>query len=260
MFWDLYKRLFIALTITVCLILPAKSEDFSRYMSDVNEKIQNIWNPPEGIIEGHTEVVFKVDKTGNLLYYHIAEPSGNKAFDKSAVETIKKCPFNELPANSENEYITIRYSFDLHAADSEKMKQYAELAEKYSTSDKKLALKYLDMAIGEIKGDSISYFLYARRCKINKELGNIDAANKDLAEFKKLKSLNNEKRIKACKKEAQANNDPFAYFTLANAYEAAGDYNNALAAINQAINMTPLNHSYKRYRAEMIIKRDREIN
>ena len=260
MFFDLSKRLFIALTITICLILPANSEDISSYMADVNEKIQNTWKPPEGIIEGHTEVIFKVGKTGDLLYYHIVEHSGDKAFDKTVVETLKNCPFNELPDDAESECITVRYSFDLHAADSEKMKQYAELAEKYSYSDKKLALKYLDMAIDEIKGDSLAYFLYARRCKINKELGNIEAANKDLAEFNKLKNLNNEKRIKVCRRKAQESNDPFAYFALANAYESAGDFDNALASINQAISMTPLNNAYKRYRAELIMRHDKEIN
>ena len=260
MFWDLYKRLFIALTITISIVMPVKSEDFNSYMADVNEKLQDLWTPPEGVIEGHADVVFKLDKTGDLLYYHLIQKSGDTKFDKSVVEALKKCPFNEFPHDSKQEYITINYSFDLHIADTDKMQKYAELAERYYNSDKHLALKYLDMAIDEIQGNSLAYFLYARRCKINNELGNKEAANNDLAEFSRLKALHDEKRIKLCRQEANNEKTPYAYFTLANAYEAAGDFDNALISINQAISMTPLNNAYKRYRAELIMRHDKEIN
>ena len=241
-------------------MLPAKSEDFGGYMSDVNKRIQKTWTPPNDIMDSHAEVLFRVNKYGEVLYSQITKSSGNSEFDKSVKEALNHCVFDEFPADSKREFITIQYSFNLHSADTERMKEYAELAEKYYSCDKNLALKYLDMAIEEIKGDSCSYFLYARRCKLNNELGNKEAANSDLAEFERLKALNDEKRIRACKKDVQEIGSPFAYFSLANAYDAAGDYENAIVAINQAIKMTPLNNAYIRYRADIIIRHDNELN
>ena len=39
---------------------------------------------------------------------------------------------------------------------------------------------------------------------------------------------------------------------LANAYDVAGDYRNAIEELDKAIAMTELNNSYKRYRAELV--------
>ena len=254
MFWDDFKKYIIALSITFLAAIPAFAADFSEYMADVQDRIMNCWNPPEDMLEGHADVIFKISSNGEVLSSELVQSSGNEAFDKSVKETLSKCMFRKLPEDSKKEYITIKYSFNLHAADSEKMKEYAELAERYYNSDKQLALKYINLAINEIRGDSYSYFLYARRSKLYKELGNLEAAKADLAEFNQLKDLYYQKKIRACKKNALEENTPYSYFTLASAYDAAGEYDNAIGAINKAIAMTPLNHAYIRYRAEMIMK------
>lgn len=258
MFWDVFKKYIIALTITLACILPAGAADFSAYMEDVQERIMNSWNPPEDIIEGHADVIFRINRNGEILSSEIIQSSGNSDFDNSVKEVLERCSFRELPTDCDKEYITVKYAFNLHIADSQKMKEYAELAEKYYNSDKQLALKYLNLAINEINGDSYSYFLYARRCKLNKELGYTEAANADLAEFNRLKAMYGQKRIRACKRMVQEENTPYSYFTLASAYDSAGEYNNAINAINQAIAMTPLNHAYIRYRAEMVMRHDRQ--
>ena len=71
---------------------------------------------------------------------------------------------------------------------------------------------------------------------------------------KKRKIIYDAQRINKCKEALKEEETPFAYFTLANAYELAGDYQNALFNIDKAISMTELNHAYKRYRAEIIMK------
>ena len=116
------------------------------------------------------------------------------------------------------------------------------------------ALDIIDKAIKSIEGDPAAYFLYARRYKINKLMGNTAEAQKDMAECKRLKIAYDRRRIAKCKEALLQDETPFAYFTLANAYELAGDYQNALYNIDKAIGMTDLNQAYKRYRAELIMK------
>ena len=61
-------------------------------------------------------------------------------------------------------------------------------------------------------------------------------------------------RLSEVIKALEKDETPFAYFTLANAYELAGDFQNALNSIDKAISMTELNNAYIRYRAEMIMR------
>ena len=232
--------------------------DFSGYMQDVRDKIQKSWNPPEVMEEGRVDLIFKIDKSGDLISYQIKQGSGNHLYDESAIEALKKAsPFKILPADCNREYITVKYSFESSIVKTDKVKELVQISEKYTNVDNKLALNYIDRAIQEIQGDYASYFLYARRHKINKLMGNNSEAESDLAQCKKLKALYDKRRINTCKKAAEIDPTPFAYFTLANAYELAGDYNNAIINIDRAISMTELNQAYKRYRAEIVMKRNK---
>jgi tetratricopeptide (TPR) repeat protein len=85
-------------------------------------------------------------------------------------------------------------------------------------------------------------------------MGDAEAAKADIAESKRLKAVYDSQRINKCKEALALEETPFGYFTLANAYELAGDYQKALFNIDKAISMTELNHAYKRYRAEIIMK------
>ena len=93
--------------------------------------------------------------------------------------------------------------------------------------------------------------MYEKRSRIKKALGDINGANDDYAESRRLKEKYDLKRIKTCKLIAEMEHTPFSYFYLAHAYEIAGDYENALDAIDKAIELTELNNQYKRYRAEL---------
>ena len=229
--------------------------DFSDYMTSLKEKIHKMWIPPEVLEEGHAVVIFKLDRSGEIVSTRVEESSGNEVFDASALDVLAKAsPFGEFPNSSNRDYITIKYSFDSSIVKTDKMKEYVENAEKLYNINNQMALHYIDLAIKEIEGDSACYFLYARRYKINKALGNIQSAESDLQECKRLKPIYDKKRINACKLNVETEGTPFSYFALANAYDAAGDYSNAINALNQAIKMTPLNNTYKRYRAEIILK------
>ena len=231
------------------------NEEFGSYMAEVGDKISKNWTPPDVIEEGHATVVFKLDKNGEVLSSYIKESSGNSLYDQSALNSIQKAaPYKNFPSDSTRDNITIVYSFDSSIVNANEVKALVERAERYVNKDNTMARSLLDQALKSIEGDPASYFLYARRHKIDKLMGDTEAAKADLEKCKMHKIAYDKRRIEKCKEALSQDETPFAYFTLANAYELAGDYQNALHNIDKAISMTELNHAYKRYRAEMIMK------
>ena len=230
-------------------------EEFGDYMTSVQDKITKTWTPPDVLEAGHAKVVFKVDRNGNLISSQIRESSGNTLYDEMALNAVQKAsPYAEFPLNASRDSITVMYSFDSSIVSANEVKDIVARAERYINVDNRKARSILDEAIKSINGDPASYFLYARRYKLDKALGDTEAAQADYDKCKELKVAYDKRRIAKCKEALTQDETPFAYFTLANAYELAGDYQNALNSIDKAISMTNLNHAYIRYRAEMIMK------
>ena len=271
MFWGMStKSLLLAGVFALFCITPGYAEhfdyhgyqgqavnqyDMSEYMADLNKKIEENWQAPQILEEGKVSVIFKIDKDGRIIHTEVEKSSGNAVFDESAINTVKKtAPFPPLPIDSKREFLTLRYNFESSIIKTDQMKKYVENSERYFNVDNRTALKYIDLAIKEIEGNGECFFLYARRYKINKALGDMEAAKSDLEKCQKFKKLYDENRIRICKKMVKDENSAFAYFSLASAYDSAGDYPNAIMAIEKAISMTDLNHSYKRYRAEIIMR------
>ena len=128
--------------------------DFSQYMENLQAKLKKNWICPDFLEEGHIRVLFKVDREGYVISGDILESSGNPVFDESAINAIHKSePFGVFPANTSRETITVNYSFDTSFVKTDKMKEYYELAKRYTYSDKKEALKYINLAIEEVHGD-----------------------------------------------------------------------------------------------------------
>ena len=227
--------------------------DFSEYMQNVRNQLQKNWIYPDFLEEGHIRVLFKLNREGYVVAGDILESSGNLIYDESAVNAIHKSePFGKFPENSSRETITINYSFDTTFIKTDKIKNLYEQAKRYTYSDKQLALKYINEAIEEVGTDNESYFLYKRRAKIKEGLGDHLGAKEDLETYEKLKSRVDIKRVHLLKRQAEIEDSAFAYYYLAYAYEQIKDYENALTAIDKAIERTDLNQQYKRYRAELI--------
>ena len=227
--------------------------DFSEYMDNVRNKLHKNWSHPDFLEEGHVRVLFKLDRNGYVIAGDILESSGNSVYDESAVDAIHKSePFGKFPENSTRQTITINYSFDTSLVKTDKMKEYYDLAKRYTYSDKKEALKYINLAIEEVKGDCESYFLFKRRAKIKEGLGDHLGAREDYAEYEKLKAKVDIKRVHALKRRAEFEDSAFSYYHLAYAYEQIKDYEGAIWAINKAIERTDLNQSYRRYRTELV--------
>ena len=225
---------------------------FADYMDTVRGKIQKHWNNPELIDEGHAVVQFKLNRDGELCACDIKESSGNKFFDEFALNALQKAaPFGEFPEDSTRNMITIQYSFDSSPVKTDRMKKIVADSEKFINIDNQMARKLIDEAIREADGDSVAYFLYARRYKLDRLMCDPEAAEKDLAECKRLKDIYDKNRIQTCERALEKEETPFAHFALANAYDLAGDYEKATEEIDKAISMTELNNAYKRYRVEI---------
>ena len=227
--------------------------DFSDYMTNVKKKLQKNWVYPDFLEEGHVRVLFKLDREGNVIAGDILESSGNPVYDESAVNAIHKSePFGKFPENTTRQSITINYSIDTSFVKTDKIKELYEQAKRYTYSDKKLALEYIDKAIADVGSDSESYFLYKRRAKIKEGLGDHLGAKEDLEQYTKLKARSDIKRVHLLKHQAEIEDSAFAYYYLAYAYEQIKDYEGAIWAINKAIERTDLNQQYKRYRTELV--------
>ena len=227
--------------------------DFSDYMENVKSKLRKNWSYPDFLEEGHARVLFKLDRKGYVISGDILESSGNPVYDESVVDAIHKSePFGDFPANTTRQSLSINYSFDSSLVKTDKMKEYYDMAKRYAYSDKKEALKYINLAIEEVHGDSESYFLYKRRANIKEGLGDHLGAKEDYEQYEKLKAKVDIKRIHALKHRAEVEDTAFAYYHLAYAYEQLKDYENAIHAINKAIERTDLNQQYKRYRTELV--------
>ncbi len=251
------KLLFLCLGLF--LINPVCAvEDFSEYMDGVRRKIQKSWCPPECLEkDGHALIKFSITRQGDIYAAQILESSGDKFYDASAIEALKKAaPFDNFPAATARGSLTINYSFDTEVVNTGNMQKHLAEAKKYYNVNNHLALYHITNAIKEVEGDINSYFLYGKRSKIKAALGDEDGAQADMEESKRLKAKYDKKRIMASRVYAEMEQSPYAYFALANSYDIAGDYENAIKAIDKAIGMTDLNNQYKRYRVELIQKKE----
>ena len=236
---------------------PTRNEkvqnDFSEYMQEVQNKLQKNWLVPDFLEEGHLRVLFKIDRDGNVISGDVLESSGNPVYDESAINAIHKSePFGKFPESSTRQYLTINYSFDMTLIKKDKVKELYEQSKRYMYSDRNLALQYINEAIRDAGFDDESYFLYKHRAKIKEGLGDHLGAKSDSEIAMEKKKHVDIKRIHLLKRQAEIEDSGFIYYYLAYAYEQIRDYDNAIWAINKAIERTDLNQQYKRYRTELV--------
>lgn len=229
-------------------------EDFSEYMSSVQEKLRTLWQPPDFMEEGHVRVYFKLNRQGKVVASDIIESSGNDIYDESALDAIKKAdPFGEFPEQTLREHIAIKYSFDTVLIEEERMKGYYELAKKYTKSDPLKAIEYLNLAINEVGGEEASCFLYKRRADLKTLLGNTDEAQADYDKYNLFLERARIKRMHLLKHLTETQDSAYLYHYLAFAYEELDDYDNAMLAINKAVEKSDYSNegNIKRYKKHL---------
>lgn len=230
-------------------------DDFTDYMTALQDKLQKNWQPPDFMEEGHVKVYFKLNRHGQLMAASVIESSGNDIYDESALEALKDCaPFGEFPADSTKESISIKYSFDTILIEEERMHGYYELAKVNLKKNPRMALEYINMALNKVGGDEASYFLYKKRAEIKEALGDYDGATKDYESYNKFVKRMNIKRVHLLEHIAETKQSAYLYHYLAYAYEQVNDYPNAITAIDKAIELTYENWNLKRYRNQLVQK------
>lgn len=93
-----------------------KEPYFDVYMTNLQDKIKNNWNPPKGGENSNVILLFKVDRSGNVLSTKILKSSNNFAIDNSALEALKKSkPLKPLPKEFKGKDVDIQFTFDYNA-------------------------------------------------------------------------------------------------------------------------------------------------
>lgn len=221
-------------------------EDFAEYMDNVQTRLHLNWRPPDFLEEGQVRVFFKIDRNGNIISANILESSGNDLYDASALEAIRKsAPFGEFPEQTAREYIAINYLFDTVMIEESRMKGYYDMAKRFSHSEPEKALGFLNLAIEQVGGEEASYFLYKHRSEIKYALGDIEGAQKDFETYSAYCKNANVKRVHLLKYLSELDKSSYNYFYLAYAYEQINDYENAIKALDIAIEMDNLDFSGK---------------
>lgn len=91
----------------------SKEPYFDTYMTNLQDKIKSNWNPPKGRESSNVVLLFKVDRSGNVLKTKIMKSSNNTAIDTSAIEALKKSePFEPLPKEFKGKDVDVQFNFD----------------------------------------------------------------------------------------------------------------------------------------------------
>lgn len=74
---------------------PASKGDISPYRRDMLKRVASTWHPKQS--DKTITVSIKVAKDGKLSDCSVVQSSGDKAFDKDAIDSIKTTSFAPLP-------------------------------------------------------------------------------------------------------------------------------------------------------------------
>lgn len=87
--------------------------DFTQYLRNLEKKIKSCFHVKNKLkfVNSQVEILFKIDKNGNLKSYKITKSSNIKEFDDNAIAAIlKAAPFDQFPKGSQEE-IEIMFTF-----------------------------------------------------------------------------------------------------------------------------------------------------
>ncbi len=87
--------------------------NFIAYVDRLENKVKSNWTIPHGKLYKKTIILLDIDKKGKLLSANIANFSGDKDFDKNAMEAIiQSAPFEGFEQIIQDENATIKLTFD----------------------------------------------------------------------------------------------------------------------------------------------------
>lgn len=114
------KKIIIALIsifvfgLAQCITLAQNQDiNFIAYVDRLENKVKSNWIKPHGKLDKKAVILLDIDKTGKLLGVNVATFSGDKDFDKTALDAIiKSVPFEKFPQTVKDEKATIKFTFD----------------------------------------------------------------------------------------------------------------------------------------------------
>jgi TonB family protein len=94
---------------------PGQPNDFSAYFNHVFQAMYGAWHPPLGLSDGLTsKVLIRVERDGTISKVSLAQPSGNKPMDDSAIAAAKSVKkLNPLPDELGKEFAEITVHFKI---------------------------------------------------------------------------------------------------------------------------------------------------
>lgn len=150
---------------------------FGPYMRELQKRIKANWKPP---LDGESKrviLLFRIDKSGQLVNSSIYKSSGNMLFDNEAMKALKNtAPFKPLPSEFKGKSVDIQFTFDMKLQWEKNLKMYYnELDKNMFISDKSLiktsnGYKYVHV----LKTKPFFNDTYLWRCKVdckNRQIG-----------------------------------------------------------------------------------------
>lgn len=92
------------------------SPEFQPYLEEMHRQISGKWQPPAVNKDSEVILRFTIKKNGYVVDEQIAQSSGDKAVDESALEALRKAsPLPPLPLSFPKDSVTVNFNFTVRA-------------------------------------------------------------------------------------------------------------------------------------------------
>lgn len=90
--------------------------EFQPYLIEMHKQISGKWNPPPVNKDSEVVLKFTILKNGHVINEEVAQSSGNKEIDDSALEALRKSsPLPPLPLSFPRDDVTVNFNFKVKA-------------------------------------------------------------------------------------------------------------------------------------------------
>lgn len=92
------------------------SPEFQPYLEEMHKQISGKWEPPAVNQDSEVVLKFTILKNGHVINEEVAQSSGNKEVDDSALAALRKAsPLPPLPLSFSKNEITVNFNFTVKA-------------------------------------------------------------------------------------------------------------------------------------------------
>jgi len=92
------------------------SPEFQPYLEEMHKQISGKWNPPPVNKDSDVVLKFTILKNGHVIDEQVAQSSGSKEVDESALTALRKAsPLPPLPLSFPRDEVTVNFNFTVKA-------------------------------------------------------------------------------------------------------------------------------------------------